>query len=80
MTRVEEIYQQVKRLSPEERDEFDLLLMQEASAPDLSPEWRAEIDRRVDAWKAGKGGSRSWDDLEGEYAAMKERKHTSTHP
>lgn len=80
MTRVEEIYQQVKRLSPEERDEFDLLLIQEAGTPDLSPEWRAEIDRRIEDGKAGKAGSRSWDDLEREYAAMKERKHTATHP
>lgn len=77
MTRVQEIYEQVKTLSPEERDELDLLFMQEAEATGLSQEWRAEIDRRASSTG---GAGRTWDDLEREYAAMKERKHRSTHP
>lgn len=63
MTRVQEIYEQVKTLSPEERDELDLLFMQEAEATGLSPEWRAEIDRRIADWKAGKAKSLSWDEV-----------------
>lgn len=77
MTRVEEIYRQVQALSPEERDELDLLFIQESESAELSPEWRAEINRRV---SSGSGETRTWDDLETAYAAMKERKHRSTHP
>ncbi len=63
MTRVEEIYRQVKSLSPEERDELDLLFMQEAESAELSPEWRAEIDRRIADWKSGRAKSLSWDEV-----------------
>ena len=63
MTRVEEIYRQVQTLSPEERDELDLLFMQEAHAGELSPEWRAEIDRRIANWKSGKSASLGWDEI-----------------
>lgn len=74
MTRVQELVEQVRALSEDERDEFDLLLMKEAESAELSPEWRAEIARRASSTG---GASRTWDDLEREYAAMKERKHRS---
>jgi putative addiction module component (TIGR02574 family) len=78
MTRAQELLEQVKALPPEEREEFDLLY---SYGPDedfeLSDEWKAEIARRVEEIENGTAKTRTWDEVEVEYAAMKERKHRS---
>ena len=65
MTRVQEIVEQVRALSPNEQEELRLLLNFELDGDDfeLSQEWKAEIRRRVAEFEAGRSSSSTWDDV-----------------
>ena len=64
MTRVQELLEQVKALTPEEQEEFRLLLASEADGDfELSPEWREEIQRRVERLDSGETQAAPWADV-----------------
>jgi putative addiction module component (TIGR02574 family) len=64
MTRVQELLEQVKALTPEEQEEFRLLLASEADGDfELSPEWREEIQRRVERLDSGETQAVPWVDV-----------------
>lgn len=64
VTRVEELLEQVNALSPDEQDEFRMLL--DGPADDgfeLSPEWQAEIRRRIAEREIGTTSTRTWGEV-----------------
>lgn len=65
MTRVEELFRQVQELTPDEREAF-ALLFESGSGDDfeLSPEWRAEIQRRREDVDNGRSKTIPWEDVE----------------
>lgn len=78
MTRVQELLERVKELTPDEREEFRFLLNSNTEGDfELSPEWRQEIRRRVAEIEDGTAKLRSWDEVEAAFAEMKERMHRS---
>ena len=49
MSRVEELVEQVRSLPPDEQEAFRILLDAETTDDfELSPEWKAEIQRRIE--------------------------------
>ncbi|MGE3077369.1 MAG: addiction module protein [Dehalococcoidia bacterium] len=70
MTRVEELLEQVKALSEDEQDEFRMLYEGVSDEPELSPEWQAEIRRRVEEVENGTARTRTWDEVK---AALRAR-------
>ncbi|MGE0602065.1 MAG: addiction module protein [Dehalococcoidia bacterium] len=70
MTRVEELLEQVKALSEDEQDEFRMLYEGVCDEPGLSPEWQAEIRRRVEEVENGTARTRTWDEVK---AALRTR-------
>ena len=64
MTTVDQIYEAIIALPVEQRTALiDRLLNTEGSDSVFSPEWRAEIKRRVAAAKSGAVGLTTWDDV-----------------
>ncbi len=64
MTRVEELLEQVRALNPDEREELRARLDAEPGEDfELSPEWKAEIERRIEGWESGNSETLSWDEV-----------------
>ena len=64
MTRVQELIAQVKALSPDEREEFDILLGSDELDWEPSEEWKQEISRRVTELESGKVPGIPWEEVE----------------
>ncbi len=54
MVNLKEIKAAVPELSPEERDELRAFLQEFDDGAELSPAWKAEIERRVADYRSGK--------------------------
>ena len=64
MSRVEELVEQVRSLSPDEQEAFRILLDAETTDDfELSPAWKAEIQRRIESWEAGTAETLSWEEV-----------------
>ncbi|MBK7725810.1 MAG: addiction module protein [Dehalococcoidia bacterium] len=64
MTRVQELLEQVKALTPEERAEFWLLVPLAADGDfELSTDWREETQRRVERLDSGETQAVPWVDV-----------------
>ena len=64
MSRVEELVEQVRSLSPDEQEAFRILL--DAGTTDdfeLSPEWKAEIQRRIEDIDSGRVKTIPWEEV-----------------
>ena len=66
MTRVQELVEQVKSLSPDERDEFWLLLEGNDEEFPLSEAWMREIRNRVADLDAGRAKPIRWETVRDE--------------
>lgn len=66
MTRVQELVEQVRALSEDERDEFLLLLAENDDDFELSEEWKEEIRRRIDDLDAGRVKPIPWETVRDE--------------
>lgn len=65
MTRVEELFEQVRSLSPDEQEAFRLLLNSEAEDDiELSPEWKSEIQRRIEDIDSGRVKTIPWEEVQ----------------
>ena len=65
MSRVEELVEQGRSLSPDEQEAFRILLDAEpADEFELSPEWKAEIERRIEDIESGKTKWHSWEKVD----------------
>ena len=63
MSRVEELVDEVRSLSPEDRERFDQLLAVMEGGGELHPAWAAEIEQRVQLWREGKAESLTWEEV-----------------
>ena len=64
MSRVEELVEQVRSLSPDEQEAFRILL--DAGTTDdfeLSPEWKAEIQQRIEDIDSGRVKTIPWEEV-----------------
>ena len=65
MSRVEELVEQVRSLSPDEQEAFRLLLDSEGTDGfELSPAWKAEIKRRLEDIDSGRVKTIPWEDVQ----------------
>ena len=64
MSRVEELVEQVRSLSPDEQEAFRLLLDSEGADDfELSPAWKAEIKRRLEDIDSGRVKTIPWEEV-----------------
>jgi putative addiction module component (TIGR02574 family) len=64
MSRVEELVEQVRSLSPDEQEAFRILLDAETTDDfELSPEWKAEIQRRIEDIDSGRVKTIPWEEV-----------------
>lgn len=66
MTRVQELVEQVRSLSQDEREEFWLLVEQDDGGFELSEAWREEIRRRIADLDAGRTNPIPWETVRDE--------------
>lgn len=66
MTLLERLLQEAEELTPEDQERLAWMLIRrisELAPPDLSPEWVAEIDRRLNEIDSGQANWVEWSDL-----------------
>lgn len=64
MSRVEELVEQVRSLAPDEQEAFRILLDAETTDDfELSPEWKAEIQRRIEDIDSGRVKTIPWEEV-----------------
>jgi putative addiction module component (TIGR02574 family) len=64
MSRVEELVEQVRSLSPDEQEAFRILLDAETTDDfELSPAWKAEIQRRIEDIDSGRVKTIPWEEV-----------------